>query len=138
MPEETQTLDSFIDIDTSNVPDAKVLPEGEVRVRLKACEQKLSSKQNPMIVCQYTIPSEPLVDDLYFYVNLPHAGQEEGAQMKSARAFGKWKDAHGLPQKGGIDLVQLGNSGLELFVFVGIEEYQGEKKNRLQKFIRKA
>lgn len=138
MAEETAQLDSFIDIDTSNVPEAKVLPEGEARIRIKSCEQKMSSKDNPMVVCQYTIPAEPLVDDLYFYVNIPTPSMEEKAQIRAARGLANWKEAHGLDQKGKIDLIGLGNSGIEVYAHLGIEEYQGEKRNKIQKFIRKA
>lgn len=142
--EQAQALDSFIDIDTSNVPEPKVLPEGEARIRLKSCEQKLSrvkedgSGGNPMVVCQYVIPSEPQVEDLYFYVNIPTPSMEEKAQIRAARGLANWKEAHGLDQKGKIDLIGLGNSGIEVYAHLGIEEYQGEKRNRIQKFIRKA
>ena len=143
-PEQEQTLGSFIDIDTSDVPEAKVLPEGEQRLRIKSCEQKLSKQKedgtgnNPMIVCQYTIPAEPLVDDLRFYVSLPTPSQEERAQQRNGRGLASWKEAHGLGQKEKIDLTQLGNSGIEVYAHVVVDTYQGQKQNKIQKFIRKA
>ena len=140
MPEEeaAQQLDSFIDIDTSDIPEAKVLPEGEQRIRLKGCEQRLSSKQNPMIVATYTIPSEPMVEDIRFYVNLPTPDMDERSRNRAGRGFATWKEAHGLPQSGKIDLTQIGNSGIEVYVHLTIEEYQGTPSNKISRFIRKA
>ena len=143
--QETDTqLDSFIDIDTSNVPEAPVLPEGEQRIRIKSAVQQLSrvkedgSGGNPMIVCTYTIPSEPLTDDLRYYVNLPTPDQDERQQRRNGNGLKDWKTAHGLPQSGKIDLMQVGNSGVELYAHLVIDTYQGEKQNKIQKFIRKA
>ena len=150
MPEDTPTqqddqqLDSFIDIDTSSVPEAKILPEGEQRVRIKSCEQKLSKQRedggggNPMIVCQYTVPTEPLMDDLRFYVNLPTPSQDERTQQRNGRGLASWKEAHGLSQTEKIDLTLLGNSGVEVYAHVIVDTYQGQKQNKIQKFIRKA
>ena len=142
--QEAQQLDSFIDIDTSDIPEAKVLPEGEQRVRLKGCVQQLSKPKeggggnNPMIVATYTIPSEPMVEDIRFYVNLPTPDMDERSRNRAGRGFATWKEAHGLPQSGKIDLTQIGNSGIEVYVHLTIEEYQGTPSNKISRFIRKA
>ncbi len=131
-----EQLDSFIDIDTSNVPDAVVLPEGEQRIRLKVCEAKLSSKQKPQIVAVYIIPTEPMVDDMYQYIQLPTPDMDEKKTLNTLRRLAEWKQMHGLLQSGAIDLNEVGRAGIEVYAHIVIDTYQGVRKNKIGSFTR--
>lgn len=134
--EGSEELSSFLDVDTSNVPDAVVLPEGEQRVRLKSCEAKLSSNQKPQIVAQYIVPTEPLVDDMYQYIQLPTPDMDEKKNLNTLRRLAEWKQMHGLPQSGAIDLNEVGRAGIEVYAHIVIDTYQGVRKNKIGSFTR--
>jgi hypothetical protein len=150
MPETTTTavngdaqapdnqMGSFLDIDTSAVPDVKVLPEGEYLIGITSATQGLSSKQNPMITTVWEVPDEPLVEDMYNYCNLPAAGQNEKTQFRNMRSLKEWKTSLGLPQQGQINLEELVASGLRCYANLVIEEYQGRKRNKIKNIIRPA
>lgn len=134
--EGSEELSSFLDVDTSNVPDAVVLPEGEQRVRLKSCEVKLSSNQKPQIVALYIIPTEPMVDDMYVYIQIPTQDMDEKKNLNTLRRLAEWKSVHGLPQSGQIDLNEVSRAGIEVYAHVVIDTYQGVRKNKIASFTR--
>ena len=129
--ESSEELSSFLDVDTSNVPDAVVLPEGEQRVRLKSCEIKLSSNQKPQIVALYIIPTEPMVDDMYQYIQLPTSDMDEKKSQNTLRRLAEWKNMHGLPQSVKLDMNEVGRAGIEVYAHVVIDTYQGVRKNKI-------
>lgn len=138
MPDDQQQpVESFLDVPTDAVPEIKILPEGEYRLRLTKCSIEMSKNQNQMIVAVYEVPSEPTSEVMSTYTILPHNGQEDRQQIRSGNNLKDWKDAHGLDHTGKIDLAALANSGLELFAFVIVENYQGKPQNRLDRLIRK-
>jgi hypothetical protein len=135
-PAAGEVTESFLDIDTSDVPDVKILPEGECLVELTKVTQGLSKKGNPMITSVFVVPNEPAVEAMYTYTNLPTAGLDERQNVRNLRGLKEWKQALGLPPTGSIDLAGLGDQGIRVYAYLTVEEYEGRKSNRIQSLTR--
>ena len=126
-------------LDTSaygDVPDLKVLEDGaEILLRIVSVEEKVSKAGNPQLVVRFEDPSDPLVDDIYCYLNLPDPDKKNSEPkkfIKSVRFMNEFFDCFSIDHSTGVDYEAIiGNEG---YCIVSQEEYQGRISNKVAKF----
>lgn len=126
---------SFINEDTSNVPELASVPEGEYEVRLLSAIVRNSKKGDPMIEAKIDIPAEPTSDDIYHYIMLPTNGDNEKQAIRKKQNLRDFKSAFGMPQSGQIDLDDyVGNLS---WAIISEEENDqtGKMNNRVKRFV---
>jgi hypothetical protein len=126
---------SFINEDTSNVPDLKPLPEGEYEVRLLSAEVKNSKKGDPMIEAKFDVPSEGLSDDIYHYIMLPTGSDDEKKKIRKLQNLRDFKAALRMPPTGQVDLEQFAGEKSWALLTEETNEQTGKMNNRIKRFI---
>jgi hypothetical protein len=126
---------SFINEDTSNVPELAAVPEGEYEVRLVNADVKNSKKGLPMVEAKLDIPSEPTSDDIYHYIMLPTQGDTEKQKIRKQQNLKEFKAAFGMPQSGPVNLEDY--AGTKGWALLSEEENDQTNKmqNRVKRFI---
>uniref|UniRef100_A0A6M3JCG2 DUF669 domain-containing protein n=1 Tax=viral metagenome TaxID=1070528 RepID=A0A6M3JCG2_9ZZZZ len=126
---------SFINEDTSNVPDLASLPEGEYEVRLLAAEVKNSKKGDPMIEAKLDVPSEALSDDIYHYIMLPTSNDDEKRKIRKLQNLRDFKVAFNMPPTGQVDLEQFVGEKSWALLTEETNDQTGKTNNRIKRFI---
>lgn len=128
---------SFLDYDTTAVPELTVLEDGEHKLRILSCEVKNSKKGDPMVALRFDDPSEPNAKDFNHFIMLPASGDDEKKKNNKLRQLKEFCDCFSIERSArGIDLNESEVVGLEGWALVGTEntpEYGDQ--NKVRRFI---
>ena len=134
--------DSYLDTSTfGDVPELKILDDGdEVQLRVVSAELGKSKKDKAQLVIRLDSPDDPLVDDMYLYLTWPTEDlkQEDPKKFtKSVRYLNDFWACFGIDATSGVDIANdlVGSRG---WCLIGQEEYEGQMKNKIKKFVKGA
>lgn len=130
---------SYVDIpDAEDLPELELLDDGaEVKLRIKTAELGTSKKSVPRLEIVLEDASNPLVDDIYHYVNMPSAeqrAQDEKKYIKAVKYFKEFLECFGINASKGFETEEI--IGAEGWCIVGAEEYEGRKSNKIKAYVK--
>lgn len=126
------SLVSLLDLD--NVPDQAPVEAGEYELKILSCEvqesKKDPSKEN--IVAVMEILGQPNASNIFRYLALPHASDDEKTSLAKRRFAKEFFQAFGAtPDEVGTDSIK----GKTAWALLSVREYEGREMNEIKKFI---
>lgn len=132
-----QPQESFLNIDTTEVPESILMPEGDHEVRVNSVEVQPTKKdKKPMVCTVFEFLHEENADYVYDYMVLPHADMPARNHKFAMQALQSWKEALGFPQAGQINIQEAKDK--TVWINVGQQEYQGRMTNTFNGFVKPA
>jgi len=127
---------SFIlDVETTNAPEFKSLPDGsEVELRILKAEAKNSKAGDPMLALRLDVPAEPYAKDINHFIMLPNSRDDEKSKAQKLNRLKDFKAAFGLPASGPIAGEDM--EGAKGWAILGEDESEEfGKQNRVKRFV---
>jgi len=130
---------SYVDLpDSEDLPELKLLDDGrEIKLRIKKAESGTSKNNVPRLEIVVEDPSDPLVDDMYLYINMPSPTlreEDEKKYVKTVKYLKDFLECFGINSAQGFDTEDL--VGAEGWCIVGVEEYEGRRSNRVKSYVK--
>jgi hypothetical protein len=138
---------SFLDIDTSDVPEPTISQPGEKEIRIVGFIEKEvefddgttglsaiwnNSKGDPCFMPLFDIPAEPTAKEFNHYFPIPHEGMTEKELHRAKWGIEEFKRCFNLPQQ--FDLKDaIGNTGWAILKIQSSDDYGDQ--NAIKKFI---
>lgn len=96
--EITEGTPDILEIDTEDVPELLMVPEGKYNVTIMALDWKVSSNENDYLNVRMEVDDQPLANDVYHILMHPEGAKTPKIAVRSRAAFRDFKECFGIPQ----------------------------------------